>query len=76
MWPLKEVQDGHVVHTVIPTHFRPVEDYLQGQARYRHLFEPVRQEDILSQLQHDVDRYWAEAEAAPAGASPRAAAQA
>ncbi|MBP1686148.1 MAG: Pyruvate:ferredoxin oxidoreductase, beta subunit [Deltaproteobacteria bacterium] len=76
VWPLKEVQDGHVVHTVIPTHFRPVEDYLQGQARYRHLFEPVRQEDILSQLQHDVDRYWAEAEAAPAGASPRAAAQA
>jgi len=62
VWPLKEVQDGQVVHTVRPPHFRPVEDYLQGQARYRHLFDPVRQEDILSQLQTEVDHYWAEAD--------------
>jgi pyruvate ferredoxin oxidoreductase beta subunit len=75
VWPLKEVQDGRVVHTVKPHRFRPVEDYLQGQARYRHLFEPAREEDILSRLQHDVDRYWADAESVPDTTAPRAIAQ-
>jgi pyruvate ferredoxin oxidoreductase beta subunit len=63
VWPLKEVRDGKVVHTVRPHRFRPVEDYLHGQTRYHHLFAPARQEEILRQLQNDVDRYWAEADA-------------
>ncbi|MFI5396525.1 MAG: thiamine pyrophosphate-dependent enzyme [Candidatus Binatia bacterium] len=63
VWPLKEGRDGAVVHTVRPHRFRPVEDYLLGQARYHHLFAPVRQEAILRQLQNEVDRYWAEADA-------------
>ena len=57
VWPLKEVRDDSVVHTVVP-HFRPVEEYLRPQTRYRHLFEPQRQEGLLQQLQADVDRYW------------------
>jgi pyruvate ferredoxin oxidoreductase beta subunit len=61
VWPLKEAQaDGAVVHTVVPHHLRPVEDYLRPQARYRHLFEPQRQADTLAQVQADVDRYWAD----------------
>jgi pyruvate ferredoxin oxidoreductase beta subunit len=64
-WPLKEAHDGGaVVHTVVPHHRRPVEDYLRPQARYRHLFEPQRQEAMLAQLQEDVDRYWADVRAA------------
>lgn len=59
VWPLKELRDGEVVHTARPLRFRPVEDYLQRQTRYQHLFQPVRQEDLLRQLQDDVDRYWA-----------------
>ena len=60
IWPLKEAcGDGAVVHTVVPHRFRPVEDYLHPQARYRHLFEPCRQEEALAQLQADVDGYWA-----------------
>jgi pyruvate ferredoxin oxidoreductase beta subunit len=59
VWPLKETHGGDVVHTVVPHRLRPVEDYLLPQARYRHLFEPVRQEAILQQLQAEVDRYWA-----------------
>jgi pyruvate ferredoxin oxidoreductase beta subunit len=62
VWPLKEVRDGRVVHTVRPLRFRPVEEYLQRQTRYQHLFQPVRQEEILRQLQDDVDHYWVEAE--------------
>jgi pyruvate ferredoxin oxidoreductase beta subunit len=73
VWPLKEVHEGSVVHTVRPRRFRPVEDYLRGQARYRHLFEPLRQETILRELQDEVDRYWAEAELDAGEAGPRLA---
>lgn len=71
VWPLKEVRDGEVVHTVRPLRFRPVEEYLQRQARYQHLFQPARQDDLLRQLQDDVDRYWADVDvpAAPAKVS-------
>jgi len=60
VWPLKEVRDGAVVHTVIPHRRGAVEEYLRRQARYRHLFEPDRQDDVLRQLRADVDRYWAD----------------
>jgi pyruvate ferredoxin oxidoreductase beta subunit len=59
VWPLKEVRDGEVVHTVIPHRTAPVEEYLRRQARYRHLFEPSRRDDVLRRLQADVDHYWA-----------------
>jgi pyruvate ferredoxin oxidoreductase beta subunit len=59
VWPLKEVRDGKVVHTIVPHRAGPVEDYLRRQARYRHLFEPNRRDDVLAELQAEVDRYWA-----------------
>lgn len=58
VWPLKEWQGSDVVHTVVPHRFVPVEEYLRPQARYRHLFEPERQESVLRQLQSEVDNYW------------------
>jgi pyruvate ferredoxin oxidoreductase beta subunit len=63
VWPLKEVRDGKVVHTVIPHRTVPVEEYLQRQVRYRQLFEPSRRDDLLRELQADVDRYWTAAKA-------------
>lgn len=61
LFPLKEaVRDGPVVHTHLPRR-RPVEEYLRGQGRFRHLFEPVRQEAVIARIQTDVDRYWAAA---------------
>jgi hypothetical protein len=36
-----------------------VEAYLQGQGRFRHLFEPTRQDAVLARIQAEVDRYWA-----------------
>jgi pyruvate ferredoxin oxidoreductase beta subunit len=72
VWPLKEAAGGPVVHTVIPHRLRPVEDYLVGQTRYRHLFEPIRQEQVLQQLQQQVNDYWAAVSAAPSHAeTPR-----
>lgn len=61
VWPLKEDRGGVVVHTVVPHQRKPIEEYLQLQGRYRHLFEPARQEAVLQQLQGEVDRYWADA---------------
>jgi len=60
IWPLKEYEDGKVVHTKIPRKRLPVEEYLKLQGRFSHLFEPTRNEEILNGIQERVDTYWAE----------------
>lgn len=60
LFPLKEaLADGPVVHTHVPARRRPVEEYLRGQGRFRHLFEPVRQDAVMARIQAHVDGYWA-----------------
>ena len=59
VWPLKEFVDGKVVHTRIPRERIPVEEYLKLQGRFRHLFEPARDEAVLAGIQARVDAYWA-----------------
>ena len=61
VWPLKEYIDGTVVHTKVPPQRTPVEEYLKLQGRFRHLFEPQRNEALLNEIQARVDRYWQEA---------------
>jgi pyruvate ferredoxin oxidoreductase beta subunit len=58
VWPLKEYLDGRVVHTKPPPRRLPVERYLETQGRFRHLFEPQRQEALLAEIQGRVDAYW------------------
>jgi pyruvate ferredoxin oxidoreductase beta subunit len=58
IWPLKEAVHGAVRHTYIPSSFRPVEEYLKPQRRFRHLFLPVRQDEALGRIQENVERYW------------------
>jgi pyruvate ferredoxin oxidoreductase beta subunit len=58
IWPLKEYVDGQVVHTKAPRERKPVEDYLKLQGRYKHLFEPERNDKLIDEIQHKVDRYW------------------
>ena len=58
VWPLKEYVDGQVVHTKVPDRRLPVERYLETQGRFRHLFEPQRQEGLLAEIQGRVDMYW------------------
>jgi len=36
----------------------PVEEYLKTQGRFRHLFEPQRDEETLQRTQGRVDDYW------------------
>jgi len=58
IWPLKEYVDGRIVHTKIPAERKPVEEYLKLQGRYKHLFEPTRNDELISEIQDKVDRYW------------------
>ena len=58
VWPLKECIRGTVQHTKIPGKRLPVENYLQGQGRFRHLFEPQKNQRLLNDIQHGIDSYW------------------
>ncbi len=62
IWPLKEYIDGKVIHTKIPKKRLNIEAYLKEQGRFSHLFEPTRNEAVLTELQKKVDTYWEEIE--------------
>jgi pyruvate ferredoxin oxidoreductase beta subunit len=62
LWPLKEALDGVTTHTYIPKR-KPVEEYLKLQGRFRHLFEPVKQDSVIRHVQERVDAYWKQAPA-------------
>jgi pyruvate ferredoxin oxidoreductase beta subunit len=57
IWPLKEAINGEVTHTHLPKR-KPVEEYLRLQGRFRHLFEPIRQDEAIQHIQGRVDQYW------------------
>jgi len=59
VWPLKEYVDGKVVHTHVPHPRLPVEEYLNKQGRFAHLFTPARNDALLGEIQAQVDAYWA-----------------
>ena len=58
IFPIKEYFEDQVVHTVRPRKRLPVEKFLERQKRFRHLFEPHRQEETIRQIQNRVDDYW------------------
>lgn len=61
LWPLKEYEGGKTTHTLTPHPRVPVEEYLRLQGRYRHLFEPARDEAAIAEIQAGIDAYWAKA---------------
>ncbi len=62
IWPLKEYENGKVIHTKIPRERVPVEEYLKRQGRFKHLFEPERKDALINVIQARVDAYWASVE--------------
>ena len=56
VFPVFAAEDGEVVEVSPIRRLSPVEDYLQAQGRYAHLFSPVRRDDVLARLQADADR--------------------
>jgi pyruvate ferredoxin oxidoreductase beta subunit len=69
VWPLKEAVHGKVAHTHVPHKFKPVEEYLGRQGRFRHLFEPKRDDEVITRIQSTVDNYWKSVVQVPASAS-------
>lgn len=58
VFPLKEYIDGEVIHTKVPRQREPVEEYLKLQGRFKHLFEPQRNDVLIAEIQNKIDRYW------------------
>ena len=61
LFPVFEAELGELTR-VRPIRRRArVEDYLRPQRRYRHLFEPVRRDDVIAALQalaqRNIDRF-------------------
>ena len=62
IWPLKEYVDGTICHTKIPRPRLPVREYLKAQGRFRHLFAPRENREMIAEIQARVDRYWQQVE--------------
>lgn len=56
-WPLFEVDHGKWTLSYEPKKKLPIEDFLKPQGRFKHLFQPGK-EDLLVQFQAEVDRRW------------------
>jgi pyruvate ferredoxin oxidoreductase beta subunit len=67
VWPLVEYVDGAVRHTRKPRKRVPVAEYLAPQGRFRHLFEPERDDAALSAIQERVDAYWRDVDSGESG---------
>jgi pyruvate ferredoxin oxidoreductase beta subunit len=65
-FPLYEIYDGREyslsrLSNIIakkPEKKIPIEEYLQGQGRFRHLFRPEKREDLINNFQVQVDKEW------------------
>ncbi len=61
IWALKEYINGNIIHTKTPKPAgkRPkVEEYLQLQGRFAHLFQPQKNIQVIKNIQDRVDNYW------------------
>jgi pyruvate ferredoxin oxidoreductase beta subunit len=56
LFPVFEAERGQVVQVSRIRHRRPVEDYLELQGRYAHLFKPQRRTEVIERLQAMADR--------------------
>jgi pyruvate ferredoxin oxidoreductase beta subunit len=56
LFPVLEAEHGEVTAVSKIRNRRPVEEYLELQGRYRHLFKPERDEHVLGQIQARADR--------------------
>ena len=57
-WPLYEIENGVVHINTKPSNRKPIEDFLKGQTRFRHLFKPGN-EHVIVEMQKMIDDEWA-----------------
>ncbi|HEY3398894.1 MAG TPA: thiamine pyrophosphate-dependent enzyme [Armatimonadota bacterium] len=58
LWPLYEVMDGAYKLTYKPKEIKPIEEYLEIQGRFRHLFKGEEGAAIRAKMQAWVDWKW------------------
>ncbi len=58
MWPLYEVEHGEWKLTYKPKEKKPIEEYLELQRRFRHLFKDDKGAEMRKQMQEWVDYKW------------------
>jgi pyruvate ferredoxin oxidoreductase beta subunit len=58
IWPLYEAENGVVRITRMPKEKKPIEEYLKLHQRFRHLFQPQRNEEMIAAIQEFVDSKW------------------
>jgi pyruvate ferredoxin oxidoreductase beta subunit len=56
LFPVFEAEHGEVTAVSKIRDPRPVEDYLQMQRRFAHLFKPERHDDVIARIQRIADR--------------------
>lgn len=56
-WPLYEIENGKYVINYLPKERKPVEEFLQGQGRFKHLFTPENKH-VIEEMQGIVDSEW------------------
>jgi pyruvate ferredoxin oxidoreductase beta subunit len=57
-WPLYEIENGVVHITTKPSNRKPIEEFLKGQSRFKHLFRPGN-EHVIVEMQKMIDDEWA-----------------
>jgi pyruvate ferredoxin oxidoreductase beta subunit len=58
-WPLYEIENGKYKINYIPKERKPIEEFLKGQGRFKHLFRPENK-TVIEKIQKTVDEKWAE----------------
>jgi len=56
-WPLYEVENGKVHINYKPKERKPIEEFLKGQGRFRHLFKPENRH-VIEEMQKMIDEEW------------------
>ncbi|MFH0969498.1 MAG: thiamine pyrophosphate-dependent enzyme [Patescibacteria group bacterium] len=53
-WPLYEIEDGNYVINYVNKNPKPIEEFLKGQGRFKHLFE-AKNKKIIKEIQKQVN---------------------
>lgn len=56
-WPLYEIENGNYVINYVPKEKKPIEDFLKGQGRFKHLSAPENKH-VVEEMQQIVDEEW------------------
>jgi len=56
-WPLYEIENGKVHINYKPKERKPIEEFLKGQGRFRHLFKPENRH-VIDEIQKMIDEEW------------------